>query len=140
MTIWVETGRAVAHPWLCDQMGHLNTRHYAAIFDDASFHFLGRIAPRAEQAAARRGWADVRVTIEFKHEVAMGSVLVVRSALARLGTKSLTYRQELHDPEAGTLHATAEAVTVLFDLERRVAVPLEGELRARAEALLPGRP
>lgn len=136
MPKWIETGRAVAHPWLCDQMGHLNTRHYAAIFDDASFHFLGRIAPRAEQAAANRGWADVKLTIEFAHEVALGTVLVVRTALIRLGTKSLTYRHELRDGETDALHATCESVTVLFDLERRAAAPFEGELRARADALL----
>jgi acyl-CoA thioester hydrolase len=136
MATWIDTGRAVAHPWLCDQMGHLNSRYYAAIFDDASFHFLGRIAPRAEQAAARRGWADVRVTIEFRHEVALGAVLAVRSCLVKLGTKSVTYRQELRDAETGELHATAEAVTVLFDLERRVAIAIDGEARARAQALL----
>ena len=32
--------RGVAHPWLADVMGHMTTRHYVAMFDDASYHFL----------------------------------------------------------------------------------------------------
>jgi len=38
-----ETARVhfgVAHPWLCDSMGHLTSRHYVAMFDDASYHFF----------------------------------------------------------------------------------------------------
>ena len=38
----IETWRGMAHPWNCDTMGHMNTRFYAAIYDDASFHFLMR--------------------------------------------------------------------------------------------------
>ena len=29
--------RAVVHPWLCDMMGHLTTRHYVGMFDDAAY-------------------------------------------------------------------------------------------------------
>ena len=34
---------AVAHPWLCDIMGHMTTRHYTAIFDDASYLYFFRV-------------------------------------------------------------------------------------------------
>ena len=30
--------KSVAHPWMCDVLGHLTTRHYVAMFDDAAYH------------------------------------------------------------------------------------------------------
>ena len=33
----------VAHPWLCDALGHLNTRNYHAMYDDALFVLLAII-------------------------------------------------------------------------------------------------
>lgn len=133
----IETQRGIAHPWLCDSFGHMNTRHYAAMFDDASFHLLGALAGQGELLRQRRGWADVRHTHEFRHEVRAGTLLVIRSAVARLGTKSVTYRHEMRDPETGTLHATSEMVSVLFDLDGRVALPLTDAIRERARALMP---
>ena len=32
--------KSVAHPWMCDVLGHMTTRHYVAMFDDSSYHFL----------------------------------------------------------------------------------------------------
>lgn len=48
---------SVVHPWHCDDMGHMNVRHYAAMFDDASFHLLGIIAGDGRGL----GWADIRL-------------------------------------------------------------------------------
>jgi acyl-CoA thioester hydrolase len=132
----LETFRGIAHPWFCDSMGHMNTRHYAAMFDDASFHLLGAIAGPAALAAEHRGWADVHHAHEFRHEARAGTLVIVRSAVTRLGTKSLTYRHAMTNVESGELHAVSEAVTVLFDLEKRVALPLPEGLRAQARALL----
>ena len=32
--------KVVVHPWMCDVLDHLITRHYMAMFDDASYHLL----------------------------------------------------------------------------------------------------
>ena len=32
--------KSVAHPWMCDVLGHMTTRHYVAMFDDAAYHML----------------------------------------------------------------------------------------------------
>ena len=32
--------KGVSHPAMCDIMGHMTTRHYIAMFDDGSYHFL----------------------------------------------------------------------------------------------------
>lgn len=135
MVVAVETFRGVAYPWSCDSMGHMNTQFYAALYDGASFHFLSRLAPYSELQKSGLGWADVRQVIEYKHEIRSGSLLVVRTTLQRLGTKSVQYLHELRNAETDALHSTSEQVTVLFDLEKRVAAPLDDAIRRRGTEL-----
>ena len=135
----IETYRGVAYPWNCDSMGHMNTQFYAALYDGASFHFLSLLAPYNELKKTGMGWADVRQLIEYKLEVPSGSLLVVRTTLKRLGNKSVEYRHELRNTETDQLHSTCEQVTVLFDLIKRAAAPLDEAIRQRGAALgLPG--
>jgi acyl-CoA thioester hydrolase len=124
----------VAHPWMCDAMGHVNVRHYAAMFDDASFQLLGRLAMAADNR--RLGWADVRCEIDYRHEIAAGALLTIHSHVEKLGTSSLTYVHTMTGSLDGALHAQARMVTVRFDLTTRCKTDLEASVRANAEALL----
>ncbi len=133
----VETYRGVAYPWHCDSMGHMNTQFYSVLYDGAGFHFLSMLAPYAELQKSGLGWADVRQVIEYKHEVRSGSLLVVRSSLKRLGNKSVEYLHELRNVETDILHSTSEQTTVLFDLNKRVAAPLDEAIRRRGKTLNP---
>jgi acyl-CoA thioester hydrolase len=134
----IETYRGVAYPWLCDGMGHVNVQFYGTLYDGASWHFLSKVAPAAELGPNGLGWADVRQLIEYKREVQSGTLLVVRTRLVRLGTKSVEYAHGLHDAEDGVLYSTNATVTVLFDLEARRAAPLTEAMRARCTKLLAG--
>jgi acyl-CoA thioester hydrolase len=125
----------VTHPWMCDAMGHVNVRHYAAMFDDAGFHLLGAVAGAEEAGAPRRGWADVRSEIDFQHETPPGALLTIRSHVEKVGRTSITYVHRMEASVGSVLHATARLVTVRFDLEARVATMLTEAERARAEAL-----
>lgn len=90
MDLPVVTYRGVAHPWLCDAMGHLNTRHYVGMFDDATVGFLAMLGYRTrEWAAEGRGWVDARNVIEYESEVPPGNAVVVRSGVARLGATAI---------------------------------------------------
>jgi acyl-CoA thioester hydrolase len=131
----IETWRGVAYPWLCDSMGHVNVQFYGTLYDGAGWHFLSLLGPYSELTPQRMGWADVRQLIEYQREVRAGTLLVVRTKLVRVGTKSVEYRHEMFDSERGTLHSTSQVVTVLFDLEARRAAPLTDAIRARAADL-----
>jgi len=132
----IETFRGVAHPWFCDVMGHLNSRHFAAMFDDASFHYLQAAGfDWATIREAGRGWADVRAETSFRAEVPLGGLVVVRSGTVKIGRSSLAYRHEMTDFGGGRLHATMDMVSVWFDLEARKAVPIPEALRAGAAKL-----
>ncbi len=124
----------VAHPWMCDVMGHMNVRHYAGMFDDASFQLLGHIAGKIPDEVF--GWADVRSTTEYKREVSAGDLLTIRSHVIKLGRTSVTFRQILTGSLDDEIRAINETTSVRFDMAVRRAVELQEDARQRAEALM----
>ena len=136
MPVEIETYRNAIYPWQCDSMGHMNTQFYCGIFDAASFHMLSRLGPYAELEPLGQGWADVKQTIEYKHEMRAGALVHVKSVLLKAGNKSVEFRHSMLNSETGVLHATSENITVLFDLKARKALPLSDAIRARCRELL----
>lgn len=133
MSVTVETMRGYAHPWLCDVMGHLNSRHIFALFDDATFQFFALLGyPFAEQQKRGLGWADVHLEIDLSHEVALGTALIVRTNAVKIGTKSFTCSHELFTACSDVLHARMSVVIACFDLTARRAAPLPDDFRKRA--------
>lgn len=132
----IECYRGVVHPWLCDSMGHMTTRHYTAMFDDASYHLFAALGLTPDHLAAGIGLADVKLTTSFLAELQAGSLLVVHGRVIRIGTKSLTSGYRMRNLHTGEIAAEMEAVTVQFDLKGRRAVALLPEIRVRAEAML----
>ncbi len=124
---------SVAQPWQCDQMGHMNVRFYASLFDDAGFQFLGHLAGADPDAGL--GWADVRIETDFRDETSAGTLLTVTTHVEKVGRSSITYRHAMTDSVTGTLKAEARATTVRFDLSARRSAPLEEGVRARAQTL-----
>jgi acyl-CoA thioester hydrolase len=133
-----ETLVAIAHPWQCDVMGHMNTRHIIAVFDDAGFAIFERLGfPTTATGKVQHGWADVRLEVDLRHEIMAGTVLRIRSSIIRLGRTSFTHA---HDLVSGgdTRHATAVVTTVRFDLVARRAIPLPGAFTEAARPWLRG--
>lgn len=124
--------KGVAHPWLCDVMNHMTTRHYVAMFDDASYHFLNEVFGWRPEDSSAPGWADVKHVIEYTDEVAAGNLLEIRAAVTRIGGKSVTLRYEMHNLSKGGLAATLESTSVHFDLIARKAVAIPEALKHRA--------
>ncbi|MEI7601896.1 MAG: acyl-CoA thioesterase, partial [Aestuariivirga sp.] len=134
----VETFRGVAYPWHCDSMGHMNTQHYCALFDGATFHFLALLGGPRLLKETKRGWADAKQTIEYRREILSGDLLVVSTAMTRVGRSSIGFRHELTDLEDGELRATSDHVTVHFDLANRVSLPLTADMLSKTKEYLDG--
>lgn len=135
MTDGVVTYMSVAHPWMCDAMGHVNVRNYAAMFDDAGFQILGRIAGD-EATDQTLGWADVRAETDFLHETPAGALITITSHVEKVGTSSIIFAHVMTGSHDGVLHARARFVTVRFDLVARRKAELSPGIRTRAEALM----
>lgn len=112
--------RGVAHTWMCDHLGHMNTRFYTAAFDDAMQHFFSILGYNRDPGL---GWADVKHQIEYKNEIRPGDLIHVESALIKIGSKAITYQQRLILTDTMTVAAVNTATSVLFDLKARAAVP-----------------
>ena len=125
----------VFHQWHCDHFGHVNTRAYAAAFDDAIFAFWAGLRAPGDGAA-------IPVTAEmktaFQAEAGAGTVYEIRAALLRIGGKSVTLQLSLGAAGAEERPlATCEVVEVFFDPETRRSAPIPEGLRARLAAVLP---
>lgn len=130
--------KGVVHPWLCDAMGHLTTRHYMAMFDDASWQLLAEAtgwSPDAPEFRGR-GWADVRHEIDYRAELHAGALVRIEGRVTALGNTSLDTLYEMRCATTGTLAASMRAKTVFFDLETRRAIPLGDAMRSRIMGLL----
>ena len=132
-----ESMRGAVQPWQCDASGRMTAQFHMAMFNLATFHFLSMLA-RPEQDHGRLGWSAVRHAIDYEREIRSGALIVVTSALARLGTKSLTYVQRMRDARTGEQHARMEAIAARLDLVERRAVPLSDALKANAARFLAG--
>lgn len=131
----ISVHKNVAHPWQCDILGHMTTRFYMAMFDDASYHFLHHLFGwnGARNDTGELGWVDVRHTINYIDEVSAGDLLEVRAELEKVGGKSMTVSYEMINLGSGDVAATLEGVIVLFDLKKRCAVTIPDDLREVAD-------
>lgn len=126
------TFRGVVHPWMCDAMGHMNVRHYTGLFDDCCWHVLTFLMPPGKSEA---GWAAATMTIDFLYEVAPRTMLVLNPTIVRIGSKSVSTRIDMRDASTGSHYATANFVSVLFDLKARRSLILPDDVRFRASRL-----
>ena len=130
--------KQVVHPWLCDSMGHLTTRHYMALFDDASYHLLSETSgwqPNDTSGPWRgKGWADVSQQLQYLSELHAGSLIEIYGKVLAIGNSSITFALEMREKLSGEIAATFESKTVYFDLVERKASPLSDAMREKITA------
>lgn len=121
----VECGLAVVHPWLCDVVGHLTTRNYMAMFDDATYQFLAQLGYEPRSAGEEGwAWADVRHEIDYSSELSAGAIVRIDGRVLAVGRSSLAIEFRLMDRSNARLCATLLNRMVCFDLSARRARPL----------------
>lgn len=128
---WHELHRTIVMPALCDAYGHMNVRHYAAIFDEAGWHILARAGVSLTDLRSRGlGSVVASLTIDFHHELTAGQLVLVTGAFTRVGQKSFAYEMRMYEVDSMTHCATQKTVEVCFDTTMRAAAPLPDEVRA----------
>jgi acyl-CoA thioester hydrolase len=133
----IETHRATVQENQCDMMGHLTTREYGSFFGPASWKFLAGLGYDVDKYLKLRiGMVEAQHLTRFIHELLAGDEVYVESFIRKLGTRSITTSHRLVRAGGGILCAEFEAVSVMFDLDQRRAIPLVDELRIGASKLL----
>jgi acyl-CoA thioester hydrolase len=127
---WHELHRTIVMPAHCDAYGHMNVRHYAAMFDEAGWHILARAGVSLTDLRGRGlGSVVASLTIDFHHELTAGQLVVVTGAFTRAGGKSFAYEMRLYEADSMTHCATQKTVEVCFDTARRASVLLPDDVR-----------
>jgi len=132
-----ETGRSTVQQWEVDEVGHLSAHFYTGRVADALGHVKSRVG-MDWATMQRQGWgsAALEYRVRYLKELKAGDLIVVRSGIVEAGERTLRYGHRLYNAETETLSCTMEAVSILFDMNARRAVPLPAELRVRAQAWL----
>ena len=110
-----------------DAMNHVNNAVYLTYLEEARDEWLERMLGRDGAA-----WSYVvaRIAIDFRRQLSQADDEVVASCgLARLGTSSVTTREELRTG-SGDIAAEAEAVLVAIDEDSGKPRPLSEPERA----------
>jgi acyl-CoA thioester hydrolase len=132
MAGWTETYRGMVYPWQCDHQGHMTTMHYLGMFDQAGWHLLNHYGLGPEQLKDDGlGIVDAKDTLEYLAELRVGALVVVRSALGRVGTTSVIVGHRMSNAATDELAARCEMVGVFFDLNARRKLPFPDDVRAR---------
>jgi acyl-CoA thioester hydrolase len=118
-----------------DALGHVNNNAFGVYFETARISFAD--AARLHVDANRDGkqveaTVIVRITIDFLAELDFPADVEIGTRLIRMGKTSFTYAQGLFVGDQ--CHATAETISVLFDLATRRPKPLSEGQRERLAA------
>lgn len=137
---WHELLRGVVHPWHHDIFGHMNVRHYAPFFDDASFHFHHVLGSDLGSMLETHGVHVVtaRAVTNFLRELKAGDLFAVEGAVGRIGTRSVTLSLRMRHALTGAVHATCDITEVFFDPATRRSTPMPEVVRRRYERFVGG--
>jgi acyl-CoA thioester hydrolase len=134
----LELLRGVVHPWHHDIFGHMNVRHYAPFFDDASFHFYSRMGLKLSAMMEAHGvhMVSAKAETNFVRELKAGDLFVIDGAVRRIGNRSMTLHLRMLHAETGEVHATYDVTEVFFDPKTRRSAAMPEEVRERLQAHL----
>ncbi len=111
-------------PYHCDLLGHVNNARYLEFLEEGRWAFWESRGgfPVFEEC----GWVFmvVNINISYREAATAPQVLEVSTALAGIGNRSGTLRQEVRLKEGGTLVADADVVFVMVDTATGKALPM----------------
>ena len=106
-----------------DALGHLNNASFALYAEHARLEFM-----RACEVDVR-GLILAHLALDFRAQVRFGQAVHVTTWVEKLGTTSITLRQDVHADER--VAAEVRSVVVQFDYATQRPVPISDELRLR---------
>jgi acyl-CoA thioester hydrolase len=108
-----------------DALGHVNHAVFLTYLEEGRDAFYVQALGRDPQYVVARVEIDLRAEVRYSDRQ-----LLVRIEVERVGTTSLTTREQVHTP-AGHTAAEAKVVTVLWDADARKPIAFAADERAR---------
>jgi acyl-CoA thioester hydrolase len=132
---WVDTYRGTVFPWETDIVEHLTVAYYFERFADATLNLLDGLGLGADyMAAERRGCVTVDCYVRYMHELRVGDILHISSAVIGVEEAGLRLGHRVFNSDSGVLCATMEQRTVHVGLGGRRPAPLPARQRRAAGA------
>ncbi|MBI1364898.1 MAG: thioesterase [Alphaproteobacteria bacterium] len=133
----IETYRGLVYPRHLDHMGHMNVQYYTARFDEATWHMASRLGLTLDYInRTNTGMAALQQTTHYKAEVSSGALLVIRSGIIEVRTKTIRFFHRMYNAESGVEAATSELVGAHLDRKARKAIPLPAFVEENAAAFM----
>jgi acyl-CoA thioesterase FadM len=131
---WIDTYRGTVFPWETDIVEHLTVAYYFERFADSTLNLLESLGLGADyMRAARRGCVTVDCYVRYLHELRVGDILHISSAVIGVDADGLRLGHRVFNSDTGVLCATVEQRTVHMELGTRAAAPLPTGPRRAAE-------
>ena len=121
-------------PWETDIVEHLTVAYYFERFADATLNLLESLGLGADyMRAERRGCVTVDCYVRYMHELRVGDILHISSAVIGVDAEGLRLAHRVFNSDTGILCATVEQRTVHMELGTRAGAPLPAGPRRAAE-------
>jgi acyl-CoA thioester hydrolase len=132
---WIDTYRGTVFPWETDIVEHLTVAYYFERFADATLNLLESLGLGADyMAAERRGCVTVDCYVRYMHELRVGDILHISSAVIGVEETALRLGHRVVNSATEVLCATVEQRVIHMDLGARTPAPLRARQRRVAEA------
>ena len=118
-----------------DPQGHLNNAKHLTYFEQARIHYMIELGLfTKDQSFMQIGVIVADVHITYLEPIYFGQNIKVGVHAAKLGTKSMTWEQNIVDADTGRELARGEVIIVTYDYKDEKTIPVPQEWRERITA------
>jgi len=121
-----------------DVYQHVNNARYLEFLEEARWDGLENSDSFQWMTAHNIAFVVVNININYRRPAVLGDRLIVTSQLQQLNGKSGVLSQVVTLEPEGQVVADALITFVCIDLNSQKALALEGELREKLDAMMPG--
>jgi acyl-CoA thioester hydrolase len=128
--------RTVPAEWE-DLNGHVNVRHYLALYDQAGWPLMGWLGVDERHfREERRGFFDLEHHIWYLAEMHVGDTVTVHARFLARSAKRFHGAMFIANRSRQSVASAFEYVSTAADLEARRSVPLAPDIAARLDELI----
>jgi acyl-CoA thioester hydrolase len=118
-----------------DPQGHVNNAKHLTYFEQARIHYMIELGLfTRDQSFMQIGVIVADVHITYLEPIYFGQNIKVGVHAAKLGSKSMTWEQNIVDTDTGTEAARGEVIIVTYDYKDEKTIPVPQEWRERITA------
>jgi acyl-CoA thioester hydrolase len=115
-----------------DPQGHVNNAKHLTYFEQARIHYMIELGLfTKDQSFMQIGVIVADVHITYLEPIYFGQDIKVGVHAAKLGSKSMTWEQNIVDADTGRELARGEVIIVTYDYKDEKTIPVPQEWRER---------